>query len=182
MVSGSGDGTLRLWNYLKGKEIDQVLVAQDANLQPLEEQVDPKTHRTPWPSVLDVQEFETQLAISLEAFRGILLYQIQEEKLNFNRKVSIQSELWSFRFLNSNELIFIQACDVNPLKILQDDKEIVVPLKNSQEFFKGKFILRKIVKSNYQEFRHFRGFYRIRQIEGRSAIFSKNVYKLERFF
>jgi len=136
LVSGSGDGTLRLWNYLKGKEMDQVLVAQDANLQPLEEQVDPKTHRTPWPSVLDVQEFETQLAISLEAFRGILLYQIQDEKLNFNRKVSIQSELWSFRFLNSNELIFIQACDVNPLVILQDDKEIVVPMKNSQEFFK----------------------------------------------
>ena len=77
LVSGSGDGTLRLWNYLKGKEMDQVLVAQDANLQPLEEQVDPKTHRTPWPSVLDVQEFETQLAVSLEAFRGILLYQIQ---------------------------------------------------------------------------------------------------------
>ena len=117
LVSGSGDGTLRLWNYLKGKEMDQVLVAQDANLQPLEEQVDPKTHRTPWPSVLDVQEFETQLAVSLEAFRGILLYQIQEEKLNFNRKVSIQSELWSFRFLNSNELIFIQA---QCLKITQN--------------------------------------------------------------
>ena len=97
--------------------MDQVLVAQDANLQPLEEQVDPKTHRTPWPSVLDVQEFETQLAVSLEAFRGILLYQIQEEKLNFNRKVSIQSELWSFRFLNSNELIFIQA---QCLKITQN--------------------------------------------------------------
>ena len=42
----------------------------------------------------------------------------------------------------------VQACDVNPLVILQDDKEVSVQMKNSQEFFKGKFILRKIVKSN----------------------------------
>ena len=140
LVSGSGDGTLRLWNYLKGKEIDQVLVAQDANLQPLEAEVDPKTHRTPWPSVLDIQENETHLAVSLEAFQGIALYQLNAEKFSFTRKLSISSALWSFRFLNFNELMFIQACDANPLVILklEDSKEMKVPMKNSQDFFKGK--------------------------------------------
>jgi len=105
---------------------------------PLEAEVDPKTHRTPWPSVLDIQKNETHLAVSLEAFQGIVLYQLHDEKFSFTRKLSISSALWSFRFLNFNELMFIQACDANPLVILklEDSKEMKVPLKNSQDFFK----------------------------------------------
>merc|ERR1712018_476229 len=140
LVSGSGDGTLRLWNYLKGKELDQVLCAKDANLQPLEVEVDQKTHRTPWPSVLEVQEYENNLAVSLEAFQGIVLYALQNEKFSFVRKVSLDSALWTFRYLpNSNEFIFIQASDVKPLKIMKidssDDGELV-PMKDSPYFFK----------------------------------------------
>ena len=146
LISGSGDGTLRLWNFLKGKEIDQVLCAQDADLQPLQVEVDQKTHRTPWPSVLDIQEHETNLAVSLEAFQGLVLYQVENEKLVFKLKVSLATTLWSFRHLSRNELIFTQASNESPLMILQVDKNEMekVPIKDSQDFFKGKCFLVKV--------------------------------------
>ena len=36
LISGSGDSTIRIWDYLKGKELVKVHCAQDAGLEPLE--------------------------------------------------------------------------------------------------------------------------------------------------
>jgi WD40 repeat protein len=58
LISSSSDGTLRLWDYLAGKEIGKNLCAQDANLGalPVPEPVmdnDLRVKRTPWPAVLN---------------------------------------------------------------------------------------------------------------------------------
>ena len=56
VISGSGDSTLRIWDFLKGKEIYQVDCSQDANLEALEienaTETDLKVKRTPYPAVL----------------------------------------------------------------------------------------------------------------------------------
>ena len=36
LISGSGDSTIRIWDYLKGKELDKVNCTQDAGLELLE--------------------------------------------------------------------------------------------------------------------------------------------------
>ena len=36
LISGSGDSTIRIWDYLKGKELVKVNCAQDAGLEPIE--------------------------------------------------------------------------------------------------------------------------------------------------
>ncbi len=62
LISGSGDGTIRSWNYLKGQENDQVLVGKSADLKIMddghEEEVkenDPKMQKNPWPAILTVK-------------------------------------------------------------------------------------------------------------------------------
>ena len=58
MVSGSGDGTLKVWNFLKGKVVSSVICAQDAKLEELD--IDDPTNKeqhqfkrtTSWPSIL----------------------------------------------------------------------------------------------------------------------------------
>ena len=58
MVSGSGDGTLKVWDFLKGKIVSSVICAQDAKLEELD--IDDPTNKeqhqfkrtTSWPSIL----------------------------------------------------------------------------------------------------------------------------------
>ena len=58
MVSGSGDGTLKVWDFLKGKVVSSVICAQDAKLEELD--IDDPTNKeqhqfkrtTSWPSIL----------------------------------------------------------------------------------------------------------------------------------
>ena len=59
MVSGSGDGTLKVWDFLKGKLVSSVICAQDAKLEELnfdhmtKEQSELQIKRTTsWPSIL----------------------------------------------------------------------------------------------------------------------------------
>ena len=59
MVSGSGDGTLKVWNFLKGKVVSSVICAQDAKLKELDIDTNKEQHQfkrtTSWPSILGVQ-------------------------------------------------------------------------------------------------------------------------------
>ena len=61
MISGSGDGTLKVWDFLKGTEISSVTCAQDGKLDQLnindnvdKDQTDQLQIKrtTSWPSIL----------------------------------------------------------------------------------------------------------------------------------
>ena len=63
LISASGDGTLRTWDYLKGRELDQAVVPKDAGIEPvsLQEETNEnylRVQRNPWPAVLSVRMAE----------------------------------------------------------------------------------------------------------------------------
>ena len=133
------------------------MCAQDASLKPLEVEPDLKTHRTPWPSVLNIQDnSENCLAVSIEAFKGILLYQLENEKFQYLKKVDIEASLWSFLFLRSTEVVMTQADAKRPLMSLKldDEKPTQITFQEHEDFFKGEFprrfdFLRSLGASNF---------------------------------
>merc|ERR1712226_793661 len=78
LISGSGGSTIRIWDYLKGKELDMVNCTQDAGLELLEIEETPETDlkikRSQYPAVLSLRLMNTYFCVTMENYKGILIY------------------------------------------------------------------------------------------------------------
>lgn len=143
IVSGSGDGTLKSWNYLQGKELASVTPAEDAGLEPLTTEAETELQikrTTNWPSILNISTFSDDrdlLAVSVENFKGLMIY---NSKLMYVKKILTQEFIWEHHFIGSNEILVVQAQEKNPVQVCHLKVEAPqwqpVPMTN-KEFFKG---------------------------------------------
>jgi len=149
MISGSGDGTLKVWDFLKGKVVSSVICAQDAKLEELnfndtnKEQSDLQIKRTTsWPSILGVcvaPETDTKtmlIAVSLEKFNGILIYSFCDNELNFLKKISSSGSIWDHHFVGAKEVAILQAVENENIDILNIDENKHELVKTQNDFFK----------------------------------------------
>lgn len=147
LISGSGDGTIRIWDFLNGTQLAQALCAQDAGLEPLKvddtEQNDTKIKRMPWPAILALRlhhgEDKALIAASLEAFNGVLIYASTLEKmLQFCKKISLDGPIWDFCFIqDDHRLVVAQAVQDTYLSLLDVDNESKEVRPVSHGFFQG---------------------------------------------
>lgn len=162
LISGSGDGTLRIWDFLKGTEIvPEVICAQDADLEQLkidensqEQANEVKVKRTTnWPSILGVRissqddQKACHIFVTVEKFDGVLMYEFTNSTLKFVRKIPAKTPVWDFGTLNKNDFIVLEASEETPVSVMKvngnEVKNESVHFDGIQEFFKGKFDLFK---------------------------------------
>jgi len=149
MISGSGDGTLKVWDFLKGKIVSSVICAQDAKLEELnfndnnKEQSDLQIKRTTsWPSILGVciaPETDTKttlITVSLEKFNGILIYSFCDNELTYMNKISSSGAMWDHQFVSNKEVAIIQAVENENIDIRNIDENKHEVVKTQNDFFK----------------------------------------------
>jgi len=149
MISGSGDGTLKVWDFLKGKLVSSVICAQDAKLEELnfdhmtKEQSELQIKRTTsWPSILGVcvapetDSKTTLITVTLEKFNGILIYSFCDNELNYLKKISSSGPMWDHQFVGTKEVAILQAVENENIDILNIDENKHEVVKTQNDFFK----------------------------------------------
>lgn len=152
IVSGSGDGSLKSWNYLQGKEVASVTPAKDAGLEPLmtneEAENELQVKRTTnWPSILSVavNAAKNRLAVAVEKYNGLLIYECSESTFKYLKKIETQGPIWEHHFLSPNEVLVVQAQESHQVQIhnLEDETKKVEKVSIDNDFFKGNFIIQR---------------------------------------
>lgn len=149
MVSGSGDGTLKVWDFLKGKVVSSVICAQDAKLEELDIDVDTNKEQhqfkrtTSWPSILGVRiapeaanTKNTLITVSLEKFNGILVYAYCDNELTYLKKILSSGPLWDHQFINATEVALLQAKENENIDIVNIEENKHELVKTHADFFK----------------------------------------------
>nr|XP_008199535.1 PREDICTED: tRNA (guanine-N(7)-)-methyltransferase non-catalytic subunit wuho [Tribolium castaneum] len=114
LVSASGDGTVRVWNFLKGEQLSVVNTnnnVDDANLlKELSQEMDKEKVDVTALPIIDMQTFcgdGVFIAVSLLNYKSILLYKLSLENYSCQYVKSIKCDETPFKFyLTSNLFIF----------------------------------------------------------------------------
>jgi len=139
LVSGSGDGTVKLWKYLEGKEIASREVFQDLelpinvnnlkvkdnleNVEPLDnmdKRVDPPSQ----PAVVSVKSLNSsQFVVQVEGYVGLCLYRY-DGNLVFTQNLELKSLLLDFDVFNDMLIILSKDQETFNLDkyLLENDK------------------------------------------------------------
>jgi len=139
LVSGSGDGTVKLWKYLEGKEIATREVFQDLelpinvnnlkvkdnleNVEPLDnmdKRVDPPSQ----PAVVSVKSLNSsQFVVQVEGYVGLCLYRY-DGNLVFTQNLELKSLLLDFDVFNDMLIILSKDQETFNLDkyLLENDK------------------------------------------------------------
>jgi WD40 repeat protein len=127
LLSSSGDGTVKCWDFKAGKEHSSRLCYEDAGMSLMEEQDEEeeqqnrgggdefwrKSRQTPAVKGITVHEYssgETVVAVNVEGFRGVLIYSLdvaEKSKLKFVQKLETSSDLWAFGFARSTSDLWL---------------------------------------------------------------------------
>ena len=119
--------------------ISSVTVAQEAQVEPLE--INDNEHEvvkrtTNWPSVLAVKTSLKYIAVTLEKYNGLVVYDINGK---FIKKIDVKKPIWECQFVTDDEVLVVQADEENTVEIINVEGEKKQSLKwNYQDFFKGK--------------------------------------------
>ena len=151
LVSGSGDGTLKVWDYLKGKQICSVTCAEDAKLDSLQIDPDPEKEdvtemkvkrTTSWPSILGVRVQDHLMAVSIEKFHGILIYDYCDNMVVYKKKILTSSPIWDHTIIPGGLLLVVQACQqhnyVQTIEVDEIDTKSCTEIAQAEDFFQGK--------------------------------------------
>lgn len=128
IVSGSGDGTIRTWNYLQGQEIDRKVCGEDAGVKMTADQEedesapgggengskksgeDSKLKRAKVPGVRSIKCFQNKVAVHIENLNGLLLYDCTGDgQLQFRFRIDLKDPVIDFEFVTEKELLVLQA-------------------------------------------------------------------------
>jgi len=176
LLSASGDGSLRVWKYLEGKEVGKRNVAQDIELkcgygiteskvatanddESDKEEID-ETKSTV-PAVRHIRcktssPTSVTVATVIDRFNGIVLYTLDSEfTFTILTKVSLEASVWDIQFsCKDNDLIaLINRCD--HVKVFSADgtyaKSDSIFASESKDFLTGKEDTLKSIEQLYKK-------------------------------
>ena len=150
IVSGSGDGTLRLWNYREGAELFSLEVAEQVgqsagdseNTEPEKNgvvRVSPPTE----PAVVKIRRASCDmLVVQVENFRNLLIYSLSRdgEKIKFRSQLELESCLLDFDTCGSELSVLRKSENSAVLESYQLDQHNVIknktiPFEGQDKFF-----------------------------------------------
>lgn len=166
LVSGSGDGSIRFWNYLEGKQIG--IVHCDTDLKPkfYQESNGETGNHLGSKEPLAVRDFSakerngvTIIAVTLETFNGCILYSISGNIAAVNSVLlnilTLDVEPWDILLTGSGELLCLASIEKRPVSVyifnektsefLSDEQSVDCKLKFLVSSFNSKWVLFKNV-------------------------------------
>jgi len=118
LASGSGDGTVKVWDYLEGREIVSREVFKDVTIEEKisvdkskDESINdltPRVEPPPQPAVVRVQALTGNLIlVQLEGFKGLSVYKYKDNVLDINQVVPLSSSFLDFVYMSSSCMLFL---------------------------------------------------------------------------
>ena len=149
VVSGSGDGTLRLWNYREGAELFSLEVAEQVgqsagdseNTEPEKNgvvRVSPPSE----PAVVKIRRVSCDmLVVQVENFKNLLIYTLSGQTIRFRSQLALDSCLLDFDTCGAVLSVLRKTENSAVLESYQLDKQNII--KNKTVAFEGqeKFFL-----------------------------------------
>lgn len=119
LVSSSGDGSIKLWKYMEGIEMDSVIPSSVIEDKPkdLSENAAVKSIKT-----FSYNQTSTVISVALEGFNGLIVYSIQPHdnsyKFEHVQTISHDSNVWSHQYSSDGTLIVLSSdCSMTAYKI-----------------------------------------------------------------
>ena len=154
LLSSSGDGTVKCWEFKSGTEVSSRSCYEDAGMAAFDDEAQKddaknddndfrrKTRQTPAVKCIKTRKFDDGVVVvvaSIEGFNGVLLYSFDAPKksLEFKQKIEVESPLWDVGF-DSNGNLWALESD-KPFFSVFCRKELVVSMLTGRK--ERKFIL-----------------------------------------
>ena len=148
VLSGSGDGTLRLWNYREGVELFSLEVTEQVgqlagdaeNTEPEKNgvvRVSPPSE----PAVVKIRRSRDILVVQVENFKNLLIYKMSGETIKFRSQLELEPCLLDFDTCGAELRVLRKTENSAVLECYQLDQENFI--KNRTMTFEGqdKFFL-----------------------------------------
>lgn len=156
LVSASGDGTVRIWNYLKGEQLNFINTNQyinDSNLlKAFSDEMDKEKVDVTALPIIDMQVFCTNcvfIAVSLFNCNSIQIYKLTTDNFHWDYIKSIQSLEIPSKFYLSSHLFIFDNSKLSIYKFLNNDYVNDTSQSKFDEFYqKFKYVL-KIPDNNF---------------------------------
>lgn len=108
LISASGDGTVRLWDYLSGKQLDYVstneFVEDKVLLEEFTKIMDGESVEITALPVTDMQVFENIVVVSVVNYNNLIVFVVSENRIKFLQHVKVGAQVIAFS-LNKNLVI-----------------------------------------------------------------------------
>ncbi|CAG9761567.1 unnamed protein product [Ceutorhynchus assimilis] len=114
LLSASGDGTVRMWNYKQGKQlniIDTGSLVDEEYLQRFAKEMDLVENITKLP-IVDMQLNENVLALFLHSVPKLFLYTIDSITFNFLGSIDVNTTQFSYSLCNSLYILSKSKFDI----------------------------------------------------------------------
>ncbi|XP_007945462.1 tRNA (guanine-N(7)-)-methyltransferase non-catalytic subunit WDR4 [Orycteropus afer afer] len=115
LLSTSGDGTLRLWDYRSGLELHHCLVTS------LQEPDVPRSEKAFTASRIVYCRQESCVALLCDSIPVVYIFQLDapRRQLVYKQKLSFQHRVWDVAFEETQSLWVLQDCQETPLVLCQ---------------------------------------------------------------
>lgn len=158
LLSGSGDGTVKVWKYLEGREVCSHEVFKDVevevrddmenmnvkdDLENMEIETNGVTRVAPpaQPAVVSVRILKDKLfLVQIEGYKGVCVYEYRDHKLTLKQELKLSSYLLDYDISDQQLLLLNKTEDSVSLDIYQINdsgivKESSVSLEGYGDFF-----------------------------------------------
>eukprot|EP00095_Tigriopus_kingsejongensis_P004421 maker-scaffold1224_size54636-snap-gene-0.12 protein:Tk04421 transcript:maker-scaffold1224_size54636-snap-gene-0.12-mRNA-1 annotation:"trna (guanine-n -)-methyltransferase subunit wdr4" len=121
LLSSSGDGTLKVWDYLKGQELSSTSCHLDAGLSLVKiTEMSGEEKEIP-PAIRQVHHYqygnEIILTVAINQLKGLLVYKYDSptSKLTFIEELATEEEIWNHVITSDGNLCILQRGVQSPL-------------------------------------------------------------------
>ena len=148
ILSGSGDGTVRLWNYREGVELCRLEVTEQVGLSAGDsENTEPERNGVvrvsppSEPALVKMRRSRDMLVVQVENFKNLLIYKLTGETIKFRCQLELQSCLLDFDSCGAELSVLRKTENSAVLESYQLDQENIIKNKTLAFQDQEKFFL-----------------------------------------
>lgn len=108
LISASGDGTLRLWDYLSGKQLDCMstneFVEDKVLLEDFTKVMDGENVEITALPITDMQVYRSIVAVSVVNYNNLIIFILSNKTIKFLQHIKVESQIIAFS-LNGNLVV-----------------------------------------------------------------------------